>query len=170
MRGYVERCSAISRLFSIGKSVEGRDLWALEISTRPGLEQAKPSFKYVANMHGDEPSGRCLLLPNVTVENLRHACLALRKASRKRSSPEQPTHVLLAAEKEQLWCEGVHSWCRQLLLALAEWLCANHAADERAKRVVEDMHLFILPSMNPDGFERRQRGNARQVTPRGLGS
>ncbi|CAL8464154.1 g3689 [Coccomyxa elongata] len=109
MRGYVERCSAISRLFSIGRSVEGRDLWALEISNRPGLEQAKPSFKYVANMHGDEPSGR------------------------------------------------------QLLLALAEWLCANHAADERAKRIVEDMHLFILPSMNPDGFERRQRGNARQV-------
>ncbi len=61
MRGYAERCSAISRLFSVGKSVEGRDLWALEISSRPGLEQAKPSFKYVANMHGDEPSGRCLL-------------------------------------------------------------------------------------------------------------
>lgn len=53
--------------------------------------------------------------------------------------------------------------CRQLLLALAEWLCANQAADTRAARIVADMHLFILPSMNPDGFERRQRGNARQV-------
>ncbi len=52
---------------------------------------------------------------------------------------------------------------RQLLLALAEWLCANHAADERAKRIVEDLHLFILPSMNPDGFERRQRANAHHV-------
>lgn len=70
MRGYVERCSAISRLFSVGKSVEGRDLWALEISSRPGLEQAKPSFKYVANMHGDEPSGRCPLHPQPALENL----------------------------------------------------------------------------------------------------
>lgn len=58
MRGYVQRCSAISRIFRVGRSVEGRSLWALEISSSPGVEEAKPSFKYVANMHGDEPSGR----------------------------------------------------------------------------------------------------------------
>jgi carboxypeptidase D len=48
---------------------------------------------------------------------------------------------------------------------VAEWLCANHATDERAKRIVEEMHLFLLPTMNPDGFERRQRPNARHVRP-----
>lgn len=60
MRGFVRRCSHLARLFSVGQSVHGRDLWVLEISTKPGLEEAKPRAKYVANMHGDEPSGRCV--------------------------------------------------------------------------------------------------------------
>lgn len=58
MHDFARRCSKIARVFSIGKSAEGRDLWALEIASSPGLEQAKPRAKYVANMHGDEPSGR----------------------------------------------------------------------------------------------------------------
>ncbi len=59
MRGYVKRCSHLARMFSVGQSVHGRDLWVLEVSTKPGLEEAKPRVKYVANMHGDEPAGRC---------------------------------------------------------------------------------------------------------------
>lgn len=59
----------------------------------------------------------------------------------------------------------VRSPPRQLLLALAEWLCAEHARDARAARLVQDMHLFLMPSMNPDGFEARSRGNARRVRP-----
>ena len=43
---------------SIGKSVRRRTLWALEISDKPGSEEAEPNFKYIANMHGDEISGR----------------------------------------------------------------------------------------------------------------
>ena len=61
------------------------------------------------------------------------------------------------------WIGDVVCLIRQLLLGLAEWLCANHNADERAARIVRDMHLFLLPTMNPDGFEAHQRGNARKV-------
>jgi carboxypeptidase D len=50
--------------------------------------------------------------------------------------------------------------CRQLLPALAEWLCANYKTDPVAKRVVTDLHLFLLPSMNPDGYALRSRLNA----------
>ena len=53
-----DRCGNVSRMFSIGKSGKGVELWALEVSSSPGKEEAKPSFKYVANMHGDEPTGR----------------------------------------------------------------------------------------------------------------
>lgn len=58
LHNFTNRCSSMSRLLSIGKSVEGRELWALELSDKPGVEEPEPSFKYVANMHGDEPSGR----------------------------------------------------------------------------------------------------------------
>ena len=43
---------------------------------------------------------------------------------------------------------------------LAEWLCANQGKDARATRIVKDMHLFLVPTMNPDGFDRHQRANA----------
>ena len=58
MQSFVKRCSSIARLFSIGKSAQGRELWALEISSAPGKQQAKPNVRYVANLHGDEPVGR----------------------------------------------------------------------------------------------------------------
>lgn len=47
-------------MFSIGKSSKGVDLWGLELSLTAGVEDAKPNVKYVANMHGDEPTGRCV--------------------------------------------------------------------------------------------------------------
>ena len=52
------RCSPVARLTSIGKSVEGSDLWALEIGDKAMAHLPRPAFRYVGNMHGDEPSGR----------------------------------------------------------------------------------------------------------------
>jgi carboxypeptidase D len=55
-------CSGMSSLVSIGTSVKGTEIRVLEVSADPGRTQAKPSFLFLGNMHGDEPVGRELIL------------------------------------------------------------------------------------------------------------
>ncbi|KAL2242303.1 UNVERIFIED_CONTAM: Carboxypeptidase SOL1 [Sesamum indicum] len=109
MKEFNSRCSNISRIYSIGKSVLGVPLWAVEISDLPGAKEAEPAFKFIGNVHGDEPLGR------------------------------------------------------ELLLLLANWLCDNYMKDPLATLIVDGVHLHILPSMNPDGFSLRRRGNANNI-------
>lgn len=62
LQTYANTYPNITRLYSLGKSVEGRDLWALLITDNPDEEEDEPEFKYVSTMHGDEPVGTELLL------------------------------------------------------------------------------------------------------------
>ncbi|MDQ1256426.1 MAG: hypothetical protein QG656_1022, partial [Candidatus Hydrogenedentes bacterium] len=56
----------IVRLYSLGQSVQGRELWAMLITDNPDAEEDEPEFKYVSTIHGDEPVGTelCLYLIN----------------------------------------------------------------------------------------------------------
>ena len=100
---------SITNLFSIGQSVQGRELWVMEISSNPGVNEVEPEFKYIANMHGDETPGR------------------------------------------------------EFSLYLIEWLCENYGELDRATDLVDNTAIFIMPSMNPDGFESGSRYNANGV-------
>ncbi|XP_068163079.1 carboxypeptidase M [Antennarius striatus] len=67
MEGYLSSISAsnpdIAHLYSIGKSVNGQDLWVLVLGLSPRQHTVGiPEFKYVANMHGNEALGRVLML------------------------------------------------------------------------------------------------------------
>ncbi|MDB5039043.1 MAG: putative carboxypeptidase [Bacteriovoracaceae bacterium] len=49
-------------LSSIGKSTEGRNLWVMKISNAPLMDQGEPKVKYISSMHGDEITGREVLV------------------------------------------------------------------------------------------------------------
>ena len=64
LEAYANAHTDIARLYTLGQSAEGRELWALLITDNPDVEEDEPEFKYVSTMHGDEPLGTefCLLL------------------------------------------------------------------------------------------------------------
>ena len=109
----------LARLYSIGRSVQNRELYVLRItsdmnniakttedqkSTLAFSLSNKPMFKYVANMHGNEAIGR------------------------------------------------------ELVVALAQHLLYNFGSDDRVTRLVTETDLWLMPSLNPDGFEAATEG------------
>ncbi|KAM5170839.1 carboxypeptidase M [Mantella aurantiaca] len=63
LKDFNTKYPAITYLYSIGKSVAGRDLWVLAVGLHPTTHTTGiPEFKYVANMHGNEAVGRELML------------------------------------------------------------------------------------------------------------
>lgn len=99
----------LAQMFSIGKSVKGRDLWVVKISKDVRRNDSRPEFKYIANMHGDEIIGR------------------------------------------------------ELMVNLIEDLLMNYGKDEFVTKLVDSTQIYILASMNPDGANVPQRGNANWV-------
>ncbi|CAL8120113.1 unnamed protein product [Orchesella dallaii] len=52
------------KIYSVGKSVEGREMWVINLRANMGQNRSllQPPMKIVANMHGDETVGRSLVL------------------------------------------------------------------------------------------------------------
>ncbi|MBN2477405.1 MAG: putative Ig domain-containing protein [Pirellulales bacterium] len=68
---YATLYPAITRLVSIGQSVQGRELWAMKITDNPDIEENEPEVKYVSTMHGDEPVGTemCMYFIDMLLDN-----------------------------------------------------------------------------------------------------
>lgn len=59
----------LTERFSLGQSVQGRNLWVLRITSpiktngnKDPFDELKPKFKWIGNMHGDETIGREMLI------------------------------------------------------------------------------------------------------------
>lgn len=96
----------IIKVFSIGQSVRGQELWVAKISDNVAIQEQEPKFKYIANMHGDEIAGR------------------------------------------------------ELMVLLIEEMAEKYGKDAELTELINHTEIYILPSMNPDGAQRPQRGNA----------
>ncbi|KAK1788062.1 hypothetical protein P4O66_016539 [Electrophorus voltai] len=108
LHSFVERYPRISNLASIGKSIEGRELWVMRVTTHSIMDvPGKPRVRYVGNMHGDEAVSR------------------------------------------------------QVLVYLIEYLLTQYGTDPRVTALVNYTDIYIMPSMNPDGFERAIEGDCK---------
>jgi carboxypeptidase D len=60
---------SIVRLYSLGPSVQGRNLWMMKITKNPAVEEDEPEVRFIAAMHGDEVVGKemCVDLINLLV-------------------------------------------------------------------------------------------------------
>jgi hypothetical protein len=97
---------SIMKLFSIGKSVKGKELWVMKISDNVNVDEVEPEFKYISSMHGDEITGR------------------------------------------------------EMTVSLIEEMVSKYGSDPEITELINNTEIYIMPSMNPDGSERKQRGNA----------
>jgi carboxypeptidase D len=48
---------------------------------------------------------------------------------------------------------------KQLLLILTQYLLENYGIDERVTKIINSSDIYLLPSMNPDGFETAKEGD-----------
>uniref|UniRef100_A0A914NGM6 Peptidase M14 carboxypeptidase A domain-containing protein n=1 Tax=Meloidogyne incognita TaxID=6306 RepID=A0A914NGM6_MELIC len=63
LKDLANRFPHITYLYSIGQSIQKRQLWVLVVARNPREHEIlRPEFKYVANMHGNEVTGREALL------------------------------------------------------------------------------------------------------------
>ena len=97
----------ILQLFSIGESVDGHPLLVMKISDNVELDETEPEFKYIANMHGNEITGREMMM--------------------------------------------------ELIKDLAN---AYQNGDPEIVKLINNTEIFIMPTMNPDGSDKRRRGNS----------
>jgi carboxypeptidase D len=62
LKAIAQKFPDLTKLYSIGKSVKNRNLWVMKLSRNAKVDDDRPEFKYIANMHGDEIVGREVMI------------------------------------------------------------------------------------------------------------
>lgn len=107
LHALAQKYPKIMRLESVGKSNKGKDLWVMKISDNPEMDEVEPEFKYISSMHGDEITGR------------------------------------------------------ELMMTLIEEMGSKYGSDPIITELINNTEIYIMPSMNPDGSDMKQRANAK---------
>lgn len=135
-----EMCPNITRIYNIGKSHGGLKLYAFEISDNPGehevgglargsSRQAAPLIEVEPNV--DPPSHPLTPPPSVA------------------APPGEPEFRYTAGS------HGNEVLGRELLLLLMQFMCLEYlSGNQRVRHLVEETRIHLLPSVNPDGYEK----------------
>lgn len=107
MDNLVATYPSIAQKFTLGTSVEGRDIWCIKISDNVATDENEPEVLFMGLQHAREAIGG------------------------------------------------------SSMIFLMQYLCENYATDSRIKDLVDNREIFIIPCMNPDGWEynRTQKPN-----------
>ncbi len=62
MNNFAANYPSICKLYTIGTTVQGRQLLAVKISDNVNSDEAEPEFFYTSSMHGDELTGYVMML------------------------------------------------------------------------------------------------------------
>ncbi|XP_023346560.1 carboxypeptidase M [Eurytemora carolleeae] len=62
---------------------------------------------------------------------------------------------------------GDEAVSRQMLIYLAEYLLSRYGFDQRITSLINNTEIFLLPSLNPDGFAEAREGNCGTSSGRG---
>ncbi len=111
-----ESPNELCKKISIGKSVEGRQIYGMKISSNHS-DPWKPKVKYIGQIHGNEAVGR------------------------------------------QVSIYFIQLLCQQYTIPKN----AETSISRRVKGIINHMHIFIIPSLNPDGFENNKRRNSNNM-------
>ncbi len=62
LKALAEKYPQLVTLSSAGKTVDGREIWIVELSARDVVDENKPQLLYVSSMHGDEVVGKEMMV------------------------------------------------------------------------------------------------------------
>ncbi|KAI3354320.1 hypothetical protein L3Q82_018854, partial [Scortum barcoo] len=106
------------------------------------LRQLALKYPHIANLSsiGESVEGRQLWVMRIT-------------ADPEADSPGKPKFKYVGN------MHGDETVSRQVLVYLVEYLLSKYGEERRVTELVNGTDIYIMPSMNPDGFERSQEGD-----------
>jgi len=124
------------------------------------LEQWATNYSHIAQMFsvGKSYTGRSLSVMRLT--------------SPMRSNAEIMTDENLLLKPKFKWIANMHgdeAVGREMMISLIYYLLLNSKSDTRINRLLSSTDIYIMPTMNPDGFENSHEGScdAQSLTGRG---